>query len=478
MGAASCCCSADGKGQDPVYANGLPSNAESGWERGWERGSPEKEEACYLNDCVAPGVVMQGAMSQSKVLSPISREPPPGDIFGRLFTRRTNEPQYTNVGDALAHCYAEKLLPVELSSEFHKIHLPELPPAHFSARPMVLAMGQYSTGKSTFIKHIIDCDYPGLQVGPEPTTDKFIVVAHGPRAEAIPGNALVYDPNYAFTPLSAFGNNFLGKFMCARVCSPVLEGVTFVDTPGVLSGEKQRLKRGYEFEEVMGWFIEHSAMILLFFDAHKLDLSDEFKRCLVGLNGCIQKVHILLNKADRMTTQQLVRVHGALMWALGKVIETPEVAKIYVGSFWDEPLQEHDLEELFEAEKSNLYNHIERLPVGSTVQKLNDLSKRARMAKAHALVLDHLRNEMPSVWGQAEKQAELLRALPGIYVKVSRQYGVSLGDFPDLEIMRSRLAAFDFVRFERIQKANLDKLDSLLAKDIPAILKMVPEEIN
>jgi len=90
--------------------------------------------------------------------------------------------------------------------------------------------------------------------------------------------------------------------------------------------------------------------------------------------------------------------------ALGKVIETPEVAKIYVGSFWDEPLQEHDLEELFEAEKSNLYNHIERLPVGSTVQKLNDLSKRARMAKAHALVLDHLRNEMPSVWGQAESR--------------------------------------------------------------------------
>mmetsp|Transcript_115171 Transcript_115171/g.229403 ORF Transcript_115171/g.229403 Transcript_115171/m.229403 type:complete len:475 (+) Transcript_115171:81-1505(+) len=474
MGAASCCCSDAGKHQDAIYAHGLASIGEAGR----ISGSPEQEEACYLNTGVVPGAVMPGPMSQSKVLSPIARDPPTIDIFERLFTRKPSERQYTSVGDALAHCYAEKLLPVELSSDFHKMHLPELPPAHFSARPMVLTMGQYSTGKSTFIKHIIDCDYPGLQIGPEPTTDKFIVVCHGSRPEAIPGNALVYDPNYAFTPLSAFGNSFLGKFMCARVCSPVLEGVTFVDTPGVLSGEKQRLKRGYEFEEVMGWFIEHSAMIILFFDAHKLDLSDEFKRCLIGLNSCIQKVHIILNKADRMTTQQLVRVHGALMWALGKVIETPEVAKIYVGSFWDEPLQEHDLEELFEAERSSLYAHIERLPCASTVLKLNDLSRRARMAKAHALVLDHLRNEMPAVWGQAEKQAELLKALPSIYVKVSRQHGVSLGDFPDVETMRSRLACWDFMRFERVQKASFDKLDSLLAKDIPAILKMIPEEVN
>lgn len=476
MGGASCCCSE--KGQDPVYANGVPMA-----ETAWTGGSPEKEEACYFggNDCVLPGAVMQQhspMMSQRKVLNPILQEPANDAFLGRLFSRKASERQYTSVGDALAHSYAAKLLPVELSSGFHQIHLPELPPAHFSARPMVLTMGQYSTGKSTFIKHLIDNDYPGLQIGPEPTTDKFIIVAHGPRPEAIPGNALVYDPNYAFTPLSAFGNSFLGKFMCARVCSPVLEGVTFVDTPGVLSGEKQRLKRGYEFEEVMGWFIEHSAMIILFFDAHKLDLSDEFKRCLIGLNSHIQKVHIVLNKADRMTTQQLVRVHGALMWALGKVIETPEVAKIYVGSFWDEPLQEHDLEELFEAEKSSLYAHIEKLPTSSTVQKLNDLSKRARMAKAHALVVDHLRNEMPSVWGQAEKQAELLRALPSIYVHISRRHGVSLGDFPDLETMRSRLACWDLLRFERVQKASLDNLDSLLAKDIPAILRMVPEEIS
>lgn len=31
----------------------------------------------------------------------------------------------------------------------------------FDAKPMVMLLGQYSTGKTTFIKHLLGCDYPG-----------------------------------------------------------------------------------------------------------------------------------------------------------------------------------------------------------------------------------------------------------------------------------------------------------------------------
>mmetsp|Transcript_51950 Transcript_51950/g.150933 ORF Transcript_51950/g.150933 Transcript_51950/m.150933 type:complete len:468 (+) Transcript_51950:85-1488(+) len=410
------------------------------------------------------------------VLSVPNQEKASGGWPFSLFNAQASERAFLSVGEALGHFYQEKLLPLELDSGFHKFHMGELAPAHFLARPIILTIGQYSTGKTTFIRHLIESDYPGQQIGPEPTTDRFVVVCHGEEVQKVQGNALVYDQSLPFTPLSSFGNGFLCRLECARLPSPILEGVTFVDTPGVLSGEKQRLRRGYDFEEVVAWFVEQSAMIILFFDAHKLDISDEFRRCISSLTGSFQKVQILLNKADRMTTQQLMRVHGALMWALGKIMETPEVARVYVGSFWDEPLEAHQLASLFEREKDDLYTQIQQLPRSATVQKINDLSRRARLVKSHSLLLEQLRNSMPSMWGQAQQWEELLRKLPAVYLEVSQSYGVPLGDFPDAESMREKLAMTDCSKLPRLDKIKMDKLNVLLSHDIPALLRLVPNE--
>lgn len=202
-----------------------------------------------------------------------------------------------------------------------------------------------------------------------------------------------------FSGLNIYGGAFLSKFECSQmphtvgvayfvnslmVCSywlivtilsnfislQLLEHVTFVDTPGVLSGEKQRIERSYDFTGVISWFAEKCDLILLLFDPHKLDISDEFKRVIGSLRGHHDKIRVVLNKADQVDTQQvrveflfiffsrksnfimffhnsntngpwckfpciraaqLIRVYGALMWSLGKVLNTPEVARVYIG---------------------------------------------------------------------------------------------------------------------------------------------------
>ncbi|CAK0806665.1 unnamed protein product, partial [Prorocentrum cordatum] len=144
---------------------------------------------------------------------------------------RTKEAKaFVSVTEGLQRIYRDKLLPVEKETDFHFFYSPELTDADFASRPMVLLIGQYSTGKSTFIRHLLGRDYPGLRIGPEPTTDKFVAVVHGDNDQVIPGNALVVDKSMPFTQLGHFGNAFLSRFECAKLNSPVLEGISLIDS--------------------------------------------------------------------------------------------------------------------------------------------------------------------------------------------------------------------------------------------------------
>ncbi|KAI5399909.1 hypothetical protein KIW84_065014 [Lathyrus oleraceus] len=70
---------------------------------------------------------------------------------------------------------------------------------------MVMLLGQYSTGKTTFIKHLLRCEYPGAHIGPEPTTDRFVAVMFGMDERSIPGITVAVDASMPFSGLTSFG---------------------------------------------------------------------------------------------------------------------------------------------------------------------------------------------------------------------------------------------------------------------------------
>ncbi|XP_035119117.1 EH domain-containing protein 1 isoform X1 [Callithrix jacchus] len=404
-------------------------------------------------------------------------------VSGSMFSwvskdaRRKKEPElFQTVAEGLRQLYAQKLLPLEEHYRFHEFHSPALEDADFDNKPMVLLVGQYSTGKTTFIRHLIEQDFPGMRIGPEPTTDSFIAVMHGPTEGVVPGNALVVDPRRPFRKLNAFGNAFLNRFMCAQLPNPVLDSISIIDTPGILSGEKQRISRGYDFAAVLEWFAERVDRIILLFDAHKLDISDEFSEVIKALKNHEDKIRVVLNKADQIETQQLMRVYGALMWSLGKIINTPEVVRVYIGSFWSHPLLIPDNRKLFEAEEQDLFKDIQSLPRNAALRKLNDLIKRARLAKVHAYIISSLKKEMPNVFGKESKKKELVNNLGEIYQKIEREHQISPGDFPSLRKMQELLQTQDFNKFQALKPKLLDTVDDMLANDIARLMVMVRQE--
>mmetsp|Transcript_16031 Transcript_16031/g.30254 ORF Transcript_16031/g.30254 Transcript_16031/m.30254 type:complete len:670 (+) Transcript_16031:164-2173(+) len=472
-------------------------------------------------------------MQQESSTTRLPPYPPRRKTKGLIDTFANKQMHATNASrsiiEKLKELYKTKVKPVEQAFGLYNFCLPtnaELHDAEFDAKPMVLLIGQYSTGKTTFIRHLVGGDYPSMHIGPEPTTDKFTALIHGFNEEdedeednddlnddastvdesindeamsmsvktnpknvlskrwkndgvnkssgrTVKGNSLTVMPELPFSSLSTFGSGFLSHFVGSITDAPLLEHVTLIDTPGVLSGEKQRISRSYDFAKASRWFADRSDLILLLFDAHKLDISDELKEVIETIRPHNDdKIRCVLNKADGVTREQLVRVYGSLMWSMGKIFKSPEVVRVYTGSYWDEPLVHDDFQHMFDSDEYLLVNELINLPKSYAERKVNEVVKRIRIIKVHICILTYLRKQMPRWFGKRRVQEALIEDLEQIFDVVRVAHNLSIGDFPDLEEFRRCLYQVeDFSSFMMADKSTLRKLDELISIHIPNIMK-------
>ena len=367
--------------------------------------------------------------------------------------------------------------PLEEQYMIKDFHYPLLTDDDFDAKPMVLLIGSYSVGKTSFIRYLLDQDFPGMHIGPEPTTDGFQAILYGAQERTLPGNALVSSATSPFSGLAQFGNAFLQRFQGVEVPSDFARGCTLIDTPGILAGKKQT-DRAYSYEDVIRWFAPRVDTILLMFDAHKVDISDELRQVIRLLEGYDDKIRVVLNKADSLEPTDLLKVNSALTWALARILQAPEVRRIYVGSFWQQPLQPNFMNHLFEKEAHVLLADLATVPRNSTMTKLNDLIYRARMVRVQALIFHELRVAMPKMTGKDRKQRELITGLEDVFFKVMKHHNVPAGDFPDVNRFRHTLTDVngagagcrDFTKFKKIDDKLLQMLESILREQVPALM--------
>lgn len=229
----------------------------------------------------------------------------------------------------------------------------------------------------------------------------------------------------------------------------------------------------YDFSKVCRWFAERSDLILLLFDSYKLDISDEFKGVIEELHGHDDKVHCVLNKADQLDQESLMRVYGALLWSMGKIFRGAEVTRVYVGSFNNEPLQKPEYEKLFEKDRNALMGQLKELPKMCGMRKVNEMVKRIRLNIVNVCIIGHIKSKMPWLWGKEAVQRKLLDSIPEIYAAVQHEYSLSAGDFPPADQFRASLQLQDFSSFPHVDRRALRTLKQLLDEDIPQILQQI-----
>lgn len=208
----------------------------------------------------------------------------------------------------------------------------------FPFTPMVLVIGNHSSGKSTFINRMMGKNLQ--ETGVAPTDDGFTVLERRRRDEQEDGPTVLGCPeNRPFAELRRFGQIFSGHLKRKRVALPddsaVPFGLQIVDTPGMIdlpanTGSSSR-GRGYNFVDVVRWWAKRSDLILLLFDPDKPGTTGETLEVLTkSLEGLNHKFLIVLNKVDKLDNSvDFARAYGALGWALSKVIKWKDIPQVY-----------------------------------------------------------------------------------------------------------------------------------------------------
>lgn len=157
-----------------------------------------------------------------------------------------------------------------------------------------------------------------------------------------------------------------------------------------------------------------------------MDISDEFKHVIdtIRLHND-DKIRCVLNKADAVTREQLVRVYGSLMWSCGKIFDSPEVVRVYTGSYWNGALINDDFKRMFEEDERRLVRELVDLPRCAAERKVNQIVNRVRTVKVHVCLLGTIRGMTPLMFGKKKAREQILADLDSIMDNVRVKFDLS-----------------------------------------------------
>lgn len=201
-------------------------------------------------------------------------------------------------------------------------------------RPIVLILGNYSSGKSTFINELIGREVQ--RTGQAPTDDSFTVItAPDPGGDEIdlPGSDLVNDTRLPFTVFKTLGEQFISHFRMKKVKSHLFENLAIIDSPGMLDSISEK-DRGYDYTAAIKEFARLADLVVLMFDPHKAGTIQEtyntIRNILPDATG-EDRILFVMSRIDECDNLgDLVRSYGTLCWNLSQMTGRKDIPRVFL----------------------------------------------------------------------------------------------------------------------------------------------------
>jgi hypothetical protein len=218
----------------------------------------------------------------------------------------------------------------------------------------------------------------------------------------------------------------------------LLEKATFAEIPGVLeTGTIRKIDRRYPFNDACQWFIDHADLIVMMYDYSKLDIGPETEALLDQLKGRESQVRIVLNKADEITPEELLKIQGNLVWNVSPLMASIEPPTLYAGSFWSKPYKAGSAKRLLKAQEQSLLKDIREAIDKRVENRIATARRFAVRVRNHAKMVDCYLNTFSNNKGMFSDKKRVAKDIIEnpqkyhIYEGISTLTNISRYDLPD-----------------------------------------------
>ncbi|XP_049938580.1 uncharacterized abhydrolase domain-containing protein DDB_G0269086 isoform X17 [Schistocerca serialis cubense] len=382
----------------------------------------------------------------------------------------------------LKRLYDNAIKPLETLYKYRDLSNRHFGDPEIFSKPLILFMGPWSGGKSSIINYLLDNEYTGtaLRTGAEPSPAYFNIVMWGDRSEVLDGTQLAAD--WTFSGLQKFGQGLLDRLRGLRLPNKLLEKVNIVEIPGILEIRKQ-VERLFPFNDACQWFIDRADIIFLVYDPAKLDVGPETEAILDQLKGRESQTRIVLNKADQVKPEELMRVQGTLIWNISPLMSSSEPPVMYSTSLWSLPYELGAPVRLLQAQEHAFLQDMRKAIDRRVENKIASARRFAVRVRNHAKMVDCYLTTYynhKGLFGNRKRVSDDIIERPQdyhIYEGLSTLTNISRYDLPDPDVYRDffRLnPLYDFPLLSStctyFRGCPINRLDVAIAYDLPELV--------